>query len=193
MYSGGSATLGCQLFWDICASGSVDHRHIDAHFRIDIGYEIKIRKHYSRVSACQSTRGREYLCFVTRGFKLKVKVLKLWKTLYGLGQSTRVFCKYLAENNPCLFIGDNVIYIVYINDLLFWAKYEADMTQVELRLLNKGIDREQEDSSSWLLGVKLEHDYETSLILMCQDGLIDSVIAQLRLNDGADKFKWDLP
>ena len=58
------------------------------------------------------------------------KCLKLRKTLYGLRQSPRAFWQYMtkkleqsglkqSEFDPCLFIGDKVTCIVYVDDLLF--------------------------------------------------------------------------
>ena len=58
------------------------------------------------------------------------RVLRLKKNLYGIRQSPRVFCKYLPYKliaigilqyniYTCLFIGDKVICIVYVDDLIF--------------------------------------------------------------------------
>ena len=43
--------------------------------------------------------------------------------------------------------------------------------------------------TSELLGVKLEHDADTGSIEMRQGGLIDKVISQMGLDDGAAKVK----
>jgi len=56
--------------------------------------------------------------------------LKLKKTLYGLRQSARAFWKYITVKleqcgpeqpklDPCLFIGPEVICVVYVDELLF--------------------------------------------------------------------------
>ena len=80
-------------------------------------------------------------------------------------------------------------FMVCIDDHLFWAKNEADITQVALIFCDKGVYLEQEDYSSGFHGVKLERDDETGLIEMSQYGFIDRVIVQLAINDGATKFK----
>ncbi len=57
-------------------------------------------------------------------------MLKLKRTLYGLRQSWRAFWKYVTEKlvkcgmeqsdlDPCLFISNKVICVVYMDNLLF--------------------------------------------------------------------------
>ena len=40
------------------------------------------------------------------------------------------------EFYSCLFVEEKVICIVYVDDLLLWAKDKADITKVALSLLN---------------------------------------------------------
>ena len=67
-----------------------------------------------------------------RGFEEDRKVLKLQRSLYGLCQSPRNFFEHLKENlikvgftqshaDPCLFISENVICLVYVDDTLFYS------------------------------------------------------------------------
>ena len=69
------------------------------------------------------------------GFQKKDKVSKLKKMLNGLLQAPHAFLEYLVETleacgmfqsklYPCLFIGEKVISICYV-DLLFWLKDKA--------------------------------------------------------------------
>jgi Reverse transcriptase (RNA-dependent DNA polymerase) len=69
---------------------------------------------------------------VPRGFNQTGKVFKLKKSLYGLKQATRNFFLHLKiklevvgfqsqeDLDPCLFISDKVICLVYVNDALFF-------------------------------------------------------------------------
>ena len=52
-------------------------------------------------------------------------------------QSLRAFWKYMVQKiadvgmkqpnlDPCLFVGEKVICICYVDDLLFWARDESD-------------------------------------------------------------------
>ena len=63
----------------------------------------------------------------------KQRVIILKNTLYVIHQRPRDFLKYLTQKliasgmiqynlDPCLFIGDKFICIVYVDDLIFWAK-----------------------------------------------------------------------
>ena len=82
------------------------------------------------------------------GFNIKSKnskrqVLKLNKTLYGLRQSPRAFWKYITEKlkkcglkqsklDPCLFIGPDVMCIVYVDGLIFWSRDVANIDRVAM-------------------------------------------------------------
>ena len=128
------------------------------------------------------------------GFRQQGKVLKLKKTLYGLWQAPRAFWKYMVEKmeicglpqsqlDPCLFVGDKVICICYVDDLLFWAKDEKDIRDAAMRLHAVGVDLEQEDDAAGFLGVRLGRDEETAgKFEMKQTGLIDRVIEALGLD-----------
>ena len=66
------------------------------------------------------------------------KCLKLKKTLYGLRQSPRAFWKYITQKletcgleqskfDPCLFVGEKVICVVYVDDLnLLEQRHSSD-------------------------------------------------------------------
>ena len=135
------------------------------------------------------------------GFRKKGKVLRLKRTLYGLRQSPRAFWKYLVEKmalsgleqselDPCLFIGPKVIAIAYVDDILFWARDEADIHDVAMKLREVGVDLEQEDDAAGFLGVRMERDAKTGLLEMKQTGLIDRVVEAMGLDIGLIKSKW---
>ena len=58
------------------------------------------------------------------------RVLSLRRTIYGLRQSPRAFWKFMTQRmeacglrqstfDPCLFVGDKVIAIMYVDDIIF--------------------------------------------------------------------------
>jgi hypothetical protein len=130
----------------------------------------------------------------------KRQVLKLNKTLYGLRQSPRAFWKYITEKleqcglkqskfDPCLFVGPDVMCIVYVDDLIFWSRDVANIDRVAMELCKLGVLLEQEDDAAGFLGVKLERDSSTGLLEMTQTGLIGRVVEALGLDDGYARVK----
>ena len=60
-----------------------------------------------------------------------------------------------------------------------------------LALRVEGVILEQEIETYGLLVVKLAHNYETGLLEIRQDVIINRVVEDLGLDDGAAKFKWN--
>ncbi|EJK66248.1 hypothetical protein THAOC_12847, partial [Thalassiosira oceanica] len=133
-----------------------------------------------------------------KGFEQKGKVLKLKKTLYGLRQSPRAFWQYLTEKleangmkqselDPCLFIGEKVICIVYVDDLLFWARDDSDINDLAFGLRDLGVDLEEEHDAAGFLGVSLIPDPVTNKLEMRQDGLIERCIEAVGLDNATTR------
>ncbi len=117
------------------------------------------------------------------GFCQKGKVLKLKKTLYGLHQIPYAFWQFLtnamvasgmklSKLDPCLFMGDNVTAIAFVDDILFWAKDEAYINKLAIKLCSQGLLVEQEDDAARFFGVEMTRR-EEDLMEMKQRGLID--------------------
>ena len=130
-----------------------------------------------------------------RGFQKKGTVLKLRKTLYGLTQSPRAFWKFMVNKmeayrmeqsnlDPCLFIGEKVICVMYVDAMLFWAKDASDINALAIRLRDVGVYLEEEGDASGFLGVQMERDPKTGLIEMKQEGPIHRVLEALGLEIG---------
>ena len=136
------------------------------------------------------------------GFRKKGQVLKLKETLYGLHQSPRAFWKYLVKKmeicgmpqsdlDPCLFIGENIVCICYVDDLIFWAKDEKDIHDLAMKLREVGVDLEQEEDDAGFLGVRMDHNHKTGLLDMKQEGLIKRVIEAMGLDVRTTNDKWN--
>ena len=89
-----------------------------------------------------------------------------------------------SEFDPCLFVGKKVTCIMYVDDLLFWARDENEIHKLAMQLREVGVDLEQEDDAAGFLGVRLERDADSGLLEMKQTGLIDRVILALGLDVG---------
>ena len=90
---------------------------------------------------------------------------------------------YQPKLDPCLFVGDKVICIVDVDDLIFWAKDRKDIHDMAIKLREAGVDMEKEDDSAGFSGVILERNYKTRLIAMRQYGLIERIVESLGLYD----------
>ncbi len=96
-------------------------------------------------------------------------MLRLRRHLYGLHMSPRAFWKYLVEKmevcgmkqsqfDPCFFVGEHVIAILYVNDILFWSKDEKEIEKLAWKLRETGIDLKQVDDAAGFLGVRMEKE-----------------------------------
>jgi hypothetical protein len=131
-----------------------------------------------------------------RGFQQPGMVLKLNKSLYGLKQAPRNFFMHLkgklekvgfeqaTDIDPCLFISDKVICLIYVDDTLLFARDMADINEVLRRLVeDEGMALEVEDSVAGFLGVHIQRDNMTGEIELTQEGLIDRIIEAVGAND----------
>ena len=97
--------------------------------------------------------------------------------------------KKQSEFDPCLFIGNNVIAVSCVDDLLFWSPDKKHIHALAVKLRKAGLDLEQEDDAAGFLGIQLSKN-EACQIEMKQTGLIDRIIEALGLDDGSVKRKW---
>jgi hypothetical protein len=130
-----------------------------------------------------------------RGFSKPGKCLKLKKSLYGLKQSPRNFFQHLkgkledigfesAEDvDPCLFISDKVICLVYVDDTLFYSPKPEYIDDVIRQLRERDMDLEEEGNVAGFLGVHLERNEKDGSIKLTQVGLIKRIIDALDLHN----------
>lgn len=134
--------------------------------------------------------------FIQYGKNRRPKVLKCKRSIYGLKQSPREFWKYMvqklesaglrqSELDPCLFIGDTVIAILYVDDVLMWSTDADHIYALGQDLRSKGVELEEEGDAAGFLGVKLTRIEETGQILMTQEGLITRIIEALGLDENS--------
>ena len=68
-------------------------------------------------------------------------VLKLKKSLYGQAEDARLWYEKLRTGllehgfvmikvDPCLFMSMTVIFVVYVDDCLFWARSQSEIDNV---------------------------------------------------------------
>ena len=145
--------------------------------------------------------GKDVFVSMPQGFGIPGKVLKLKRQLYGLKDSPRQYWKYTVKKmeacglkqstlDPCLFVGDKVICVAYVDDYLFWSRDESDISAVTDQLRDLGVQLQPEDDTAGFLGIDINRDPNTGTIEMTQTGLIDRVLVALGLDHGKVKAKW---
>ena len=81
--------------------------------------------------------------------------------------------------DPCLFIGEKVMCICYVDDLIFWSLDEADIDELGNQMISVGVALEQESDAVGFLGVRMELSQTTGLAELKKTVLIDRVIEPL--------------
>jgi len=117
--------------------------------------------------------------------------LKLKKSLYGLRQSPRNFFEHLkskfaklgfrqATSDPCLFIIENFVCIVYVEDTLFFSSSQSYSNHTLEQPRLEGLELNVEDDVAGFLGVHMNRQLDGSTE-MTQTGLIEFIIKALGL------------
>lgn len=112
-------------------------------------------------------------------------VLKLKKAVYGLKQSPRCFFRHLRHHleahgarqsaeDPCLFIGKSIVIVVYVDDLLMFAKDESEFDRLISALKDAGIAIRREGTAEGFLGVDVKRETTANgqQVTLTQTGLI---------------------
>ena len=128
-------------------------------------------------------------------------VLKLRSSLYGLAVSPQRWFNMLSdglqrhgllpsEHDPCLFLGDHVICVVYVDDCLFFAKEDKYIDEIVQKLRKDGFELNYENTSvTGFLGQDMAVTGKGSnkKIKFTQDKLIERLLALTGMTDCAGK------
>jgi hypothetical protein len=95
-----------------------------------------------------------------------------------------------SKLDPCLFVGEKVICISYVDDFIFWACNEKDIHHIVMKLRVVGVDLEQETDAAGLLGIWMERDPDTGLMKMKQEELTVCIIEAMGLDVGTVTPMW---
>jgi hypothetical protein len=96
----------------------------------------------------------------------------------------------LSKLDPCLFDGEKVIHISYVDDMILWACDERDIHHIAMKSREVRVDLEQETDAAGFLGIRMERNPDTGLLEMKQEGLTLCIIEAMGLDVGAVTPKW---
>jgi hypothetical protein len=133
-----------------------------------------------------------------RGFADAGKCLKLNRSLYGLKQSPKTFFEFLKGNlesigfksndelDPCLFISDKVICLVYVDDTLFYSPKAEYIDEVIKQLQDPNqcnMELEVEEDVAGFLGVDIkDRRHIDGTYKLTQPGLATRIVEALNID-----------
>ena len=121
-------------------------------------------------------------------------VYKLRRNIYGLRQSPRNFFQYLSDKllaeglkpsrlDPCLFVGDKVIAVIYVDDVLLYSKSTEAIDDLLSNLKKADVSIRKEGTAEGFLGVDISREETESgqIITLLQRGLAKRIVDALGL------------
>ena len=129
------------------------------------------------------------------GFIKAGHVMKLKKNLYGRSSAPRQWFLLLKKKlhnvglmqqtniDPCLFLSDKVIMVLFVDDSLLFAHKKRDIEEIISKLRQQeNLTLDEEDTTNGFLGVKIDRSIPGTVTLS-QPGLTDRIIKDLHLDD----------
>ena len=138
---------------------------------------------------------KDVYCEMPRGFSQPGHVLKLKKSLYGLKQSPRNFFNFIKgklekvgfesqeQIDPCLFVSDKVIALVYVDDTLFFSPKKEYIDEAIKKLEDEEVAIQREESVAGFLGVHIHRDEANNTIKLTQVGLTQRIVDALDIGN----------
>ena len=127
------------------------------------------------------------------GFQVDGKVWKLKKTLYGLKQAPRAWHIKLMDvleklgfrcstADPGLYVGEDMLLMVYVDDLLLCGNGRSNVEKVKQSLLTTFEGRDLGPTDHFL-GIKMERDRAAKTVFLSQETYVNNVLERFRMAD----------
>ena len=134
----------------------------------------------------------------TGGDGTRNSVLKLKKSLYGLVQAPRAWYDHLSEamtklgykkseSDPCMFYGNGLIILAYVDDILMFGKNQAALDESLSRFKETKMNFTEETDVFAYLGVEVVRKDDTGEITLVQKGLTDKIVRTTGMEDANQK------
>ena len=126
-----------------------------------------------------------------QGFAKTGKVLNsnnLKQSLYNFFQHLKSKLEAVGlhsqeQIDPCLFMSNKVIVLVYVDNTLFYSPHKEWIDEVIQQIEQQELKLEIEDSIAGFLGVHIKQDEKEGTIKLTQSGLCKHIIDALQLQD----------
>ena len=145
----------------------------------------------------QATLQEPVWIHLPRGFKApegQFHCLQLLKSLYGLSVAPRLWYEHVSNAfirqgfkpctiDPCLLYKDNVIVVLYVDDVGIAYANQKDLDSVLSHLDKQGLEFTMEGTFTDFLGIKFHQDPKNNTVTLTQKGLIKKIVEATGMQD----------
>ena len=94
-----------------------------------------------------------------------------------------------SEVDPCLYIKDNVIIVVYVDDTILWSPDKSAIDKTMTSLQDIGFELTDKGDVDSFLGVKIDQLEDGQGFVMTQPSLIQTIIETIGLENDSKQHK----
>eukprot|EP00957_Ditylum_brightwellii_P158090 12033501-Ditylum_brightwellii.AAC.2 len=108
-----------------------------------------------------------------------------WSKLFKAGLLAQ--CYRQNKVDPCLYIKDNVICVVYVDDTIFYSPSNDAINREISSLKSAGLDLTDKGDTNAFLGIQMSKDKD-NIITITQPALIQTIIKLLKLENDSKQY-----
>jgi hypothetical protein len=173
----------------------VDWGTVRLMFTLTVAHGLATRQIDFANAFVQSTLPKPVYLAMPPGFTHEGKVYEVTRSLYGDRRAPKLWFNHLRQAlvdemgftqsiiDPCLFLKDNIAFVNYVDDGIFIAKNDSDISKEMAHLAKLSFDFSEEDDYAGYLGVQIKRSPTDGSMELTQTGLINRILADLDLTD----------